>query len=254
MDPDAYFDSANLPGWEQLIFCPRGTGASDPPESPAGYRIAGYVADVEELRRHLGHEQLTLYGNSHGGMIALAYAGMHPERVSRMVLVNCPARMDNEFVEDVNLARARFLAQVPDGAERLAEADAAGERMDNDEKEEQRQRDFRTFMSRYVARLDDATTAYLDRLCCAPMNFDAAGPMYEELLGGLDLLADAKDIDVPALVLGGELDVTVPAEHMHKVADALPDARFVQLAAVGHFVEVETHDQWRELVSVFLRG
>jgi pimeloyl-ACP methyl ester carboxylesterase len=139
MDPDAHFDGANLPGWEQLIFCPRGTGASDPPESPAGYRIAGYVADVEELRRHLGEEQLTLDANSHGGMIALAFAGTHPERVARTVLVNCPARMDAEFVADLNLARARFLAQVPDGAARLAAGDQAGERTDSDDNEDDQQ-------------------------------------------------------------------------------------------------------------------
>jgi pimeloyl-ACP methyl ester carboxylesterase len=70
----------------------------------------------------------------------------------------------------------------------------------------------------------------------------------------LTLLAEAKNIGVPALVLGGELDVTVPAEHTDKIADALPYARFVRLAGVGHFVEVETHDEWRDIVTVFLRG
>jgi proline iminopeptidase len=254
MDPETYFDSANIPGREQLILCPRGTGASDPPFSPEGYHVAGYVADVEELRRHLGEQQLTLYGSSHGGTVALAYAGAHPERVARLVLVNGPARLDDGFTQGVAAARTRFAAQLSDGAARLATADAAGERLNDDKDEDERRRDFRALMRRYVAHLGAAERAYLARLTAAPMNYAAVAPMYEELLGGLDLLVNASKIDLPVLVLGSELDVTVPAEHMRAIAQALPDARFVELEGVGHFVEVEAHERWIELVTLFLEG
>src|ERR1700726_4594860 len=74
MDPEAYFAAMDLPGYELLIFAPRGTGASSFPPSTNGYRMAGSVDDLESLRKHLGVGALTFYGNSHGGMVALAYA------------------------------------------------------------------------------------------------------------------------------------------------------------------------------------
>jgi len=46
------------------------------------------VADLEALRAKLGVEKLTLVGHSWGGMLAMAYAAEHPERVRAMVLVD----------------------------------------------------------------------------------------------------------------------------------------------------------------------
>src|ERR1700734_2132584 len=93
MDPEAYFAELELPGYQVLVFAPRGTGESSAPPAGGGYGIAGYVDDVEALRVHLGEQRLTLYGNSHGACVALAYAGAHPDRVERLVLTNVPARL-----------------------------------------------------------------------------------------------------------------------------------------------------------------
>ncbi len=254
LDPGACFAASKLPGFRQLLFCPRGTGESDPPETPDGYRIEGYVSDLEELRTHLNVPLLTLYGNSHGASIALAYAEAYPGRVGRMVLANGPARMDAEFSADVAVARERFVAAMPDGEERLADAEAAGQLMRTTQDGNVRRQAFRTMMSRYVARLDDRGTAFLNQLCAAPMNFAAPGPMAAEMISGLDLLSAAKSVTVQTLVIAGELDVTVPAEHMEKIAEAMPNARFLSFDGVGHFVEVEAYDRWVEVVVNFLRS
>lgn len=50
IDPAAFYADTVLPGFRQLVFAPAGTGRTDPPKTPDGYRIAGYVDDVEELR------------------------------------------------------------------------------------------------------------------------------------------------------------------------------------------------------------
>ena len=54
-----------------VMLDPRGTGGSDAPEDTRAYTTSDYVADVEELREHLGVEQLDLLGHSHGGVVAL---------------------------------------------------------------------------------------------------------------------------------------------------------------------------------------
>src|SRR3954454_22708839 len=47
---------------------PRRTDDSDTPQDSRTYTTSDYVADVEELREHLGVEQLDLLGHSHGGV------------------------------------------------------------------------------------------------------------------------------------------------------------------------------------------
>src|SRR5437899_11617462 len=81
--------------WEQqtlIMLTPRGTGGSSRPTDRRAYAIDDYVADVEELRKHLGLERFMLLGHSHGGVVAQAYAAAYPDRVERLVLASTLAR------------------------------------------------------------------------------------------------------------------------------------------------------------------
>jgi pimeloyl-ACP methyl ester carboxylesterase len=73
---------------ELVLIDPRGTGGSDPPYDRRAFAIDDYVSDLEELRAHLGLERMLLFGHSHGGMVAMAYAARHPERVERLILAS----------------------------------------------------------------------------------------------------------------------------------------------------------------------
>ena len=212
MDPEAYFTAMDLPGFQLLIFAPRGTGDSSRPPTPDGYRIAGYVEDLESLRIHLGVDQLTLYGNSHGGMASLAYACRHPDRVARLIVTNAPPLMDDAYRAAAADLRQRFAETFEDGAERLAAADAADAALDTDIDGGERQLQFRTLIARYVAHEGPAETAFLDRLCSAPMNWESVSVMYAEMVDGLDVLEGAEKVAAPALVIAGEFDVTVPLQ------------------------------------------
>ena len=77
---------------ELVLLDPRGTGGSDPARDPRDYAIADYAADLEELREHLGLEQLLLLGHSHGGVVAVEFAASHPDRVERVILASTLAR------------------------------------------------------------------------------------------------------------------------------------------------------------------
>src|ERR1700682_96895 len=57
--------------WERftlILLHPRGTSASDRPKEKRAFVADDYVADVEELRQHLGMNQIRLLGHSHGGV------------------------------------------------------------------------------------------------------------------------------------------------------------------------------------------
>src|SRR5436190_1031227 len=62
----------------------RGNGLSDW-DVPA-FSVDAFVRDLEAVVDALGFDQFTLIGSSKGGPTAIAYAALHPERVSRLVL------------------------------------------------------------------------------------------------------------------------------------------------------------------------
>jgi proline iminopeptidase len=62
-------------------FDQRGCGGSDPSNL---HTITRYVADIEALRRHWGHESWVVVGHSFGATLAFAYAVAHPERTAAL--------------------------------------------------------------------------------------------------------------------------------------------------------------------------
>lgn len=66
-----------------------GMGLSDrPSEAEYRYTLDSRVEDFGKLVDHLGLETLSLVVHDWGGMIALSWAVDHPERVSRLVVLN----------------------------------------------------------------------------------------------------------------------------------------------------------------------
>ena len=78
-----YFDPAF---WRITLFDQRGAGRSTPSAELIDNTTQQLVADLEELRRHLGIGQWLLFGGSWGSTLALAYAEAHPERCLGLVL------------------------------------------------------------------------------------------------------------------------------------------------------------------------
>src|SRR5947209_19836323 len=70
-----------------------GCGLSDKPDdSRYDYTLESRIADREALLDHLGLDRgLTLVVHDWGGAIGLGYATRHPERVSRLVILNTAA-------------------------------------------------------------------------------------------------------------------------------------------------------------------
>jgi proline iminopeptidase len=67
----------------------RGTGQSRPPNpTSAQMTVKLFVEDVEAVRASLKIDRLTILGHSWGGMLAMAYAVAHPDRVESLILVD----------------------------------------------------------------------------------------------------------------------------------------------------------------------
>ena len=91
-----------------------GCGLSDkPPESAYDYSLKSRVDDLEALLDHLGlRENLTLVLHDWGGMIGMAFAARHPERIKRIIASNTgafPLPRSKRFPWSLRLGRSTRL-------------------------------------------------------------------------------------------------------------------------------------------------
>jgi epoxide hydrolase 4 len=77
-------------GYRLIIPDQRGYGHSDKPGLVADYDIAYLTADIVALMDALGVARASLVAHDFGGAVAWWVAANHPERVDRLVVLNCP--------------------------------------------------------------------------------------------------------------------------------------------------------------------
>ncbi|MCX6224645.1 MAG: alpha/beta hydrolase [Bacteroidia bacterium] len=74
--------------FECIIFDQRGTGLSGNVKlDSTTINLKRATSDLDDLRKHLGENQLTLCGISWGGGLAQAYASSYPEKTKKIILV-----------------------------------------------------------------------------------------------------------------------------------------------------------------------
>lgn len=193
----------------------RGCGLSD--SDVREYSLDAWVADLEAVVDGLGLQRFPLIGMSQGGAVAVAYAARHPERVSQLVLIGAYAR--------------GVLRREPTEAQRLEAATMVnliriGWGSDNDA--------FRQlFTSLFIP---DGTPEQhqwwteLERLTSSAEN---AARMLETFYQ-VDVSEQARQLDVPTLVLHPRGDARVPYEEGRRLAALIPGARFVTLDSRNH--------------------
>jgi pimeloyl-ACP methyl ester carboxylesterase len=247
----SYF--ADLAGlWEQftlVMLNPRGTGGSDRPSDPRAYQIDDYVADVEELRLHLGEERLLLLGHSHGSVVAQAYAAKHPARVRRLVLASALARFGPEQEAAMRAGMDMRSGQpwYPDAVAALDEEQEAKFTTD----QELAALFFREFPL-YFARYGEAEAGYADTLRADTINADTLLLFNREIFDTFDLRDRLPGITAPTLVITGEDDFICGPVCASEISAAIPDARQVIVGDSGHMVFVEQPQAFHDEVADFL--
>ncbi len=198
----------------------RGHGDSD--RAPDGnYRVASMAQDLAAFADALCLNRFSLVGQSMGGRVAIAYAGSHPGRVERLVLVDIGPEIAPE-----GLARIRTtVGNIPD---ELAS-------------EEQAYLLLRTASPRYSEPLLRHRIKHgFHRLADGRLTWK-----YDKVLRTQarenrrdvpDLWPDLARIDCPTLIVRGiESDVLSP-QIAKRMLEVLPDGRLVEVADAGHTV------------------
>jgi 3-oxoadipate enol-lactonase len=198
---------ARLPAHRRVRVDLRGHGLSDAPA--ADYTLAALAADVLAVCDHFGVAEAVFVGVSIGGQVALQLALDAPDRVAGLVLLDTAARIGDRDAWEARRAEVRA-----HGLEGSADAVVG-----------------RWFPPGSRAREPLAARGYRNLLLRTPV----AG-----YLGACAALRDADlrertgEVVHRALVMWGAEDAATPPALVRGLADALPNARHVEIPDAGH--------------------
>jgi 3-oxoadipate enol-lactonase len=220
----------DIPGWGRhldglarelhvIAYDFRGNGRSDKPDEAMTMKT--FVEDTVGLMDHLGVPDAHVYGQSFGGMVALALTLAFPERVRSLILAATHPGVAHAVRPRSN--------RVPKDRPWLALYSPTFVRFHPDRLEEHRRVAGRNPQPGHAAR----------RQWEAMQDFDAYGRL--------------SDIRVPTLVLHGTDDFTIDLENARVLASRIRGARLTMLDGAGHVYHWERPDDANREVLDFVR-
>ncbi len=189
------------------------------------------LADVIAVLDHLDIERATWCGLSIGGMVALRAALVHPERVTALILMDTDAGRENPWHTlkyRAMGAGARIMGLRPFLGSITQLMFGSTTRRENP-----------ALVSEWKTQFADVHVPSV--LCCL-----------EALMQRDSLLGRLHEIRVPALVLVGEEDRSLPVALSRRIHDGLRASTFGVIPAAGHLSPLERPAQVTDALLGFL--
>ena len=199
---------------------------------------------VGSIAESLGERPLRIIANSMGALWALWYALEHPERVSRLVLVGCPALLlGTSGPLGFRLLSVKRLNEIMFGMEPASAKQIRSlmRRMGHDP--DRISREFMTYMQR-IEELPAYRAAWLSLL---ETSLTARGARKHLALGDAEL----RRVVLPTLFLWGANDPFGTADVGRRACSLMPDAR-LEAVGVGHLPWLDDAVRCGRLASEFL--
>jgi len=208
-------------------------GHGDSGWSPEGaYLVEDYVRDLEGFVEQLNLGNLTLLGNSTGGRVVQVYAGIHPDRMARLVVEDVGPQRTNEIAS----AFARRVQQEENGwaseDELLASLTRGGGAVSLE-----LQRNYAHFGSK---RREDGRMVW------------KRDPNLVKGFVPTELWQYVSKIKCPTIYILGGASSIVPPEAQDRLKATLPDVRIVTMPGLGHYPHLEAPEEYLRIVQVFL--
>ena len=211
----------------------RGCGLSD--HDLTRCSVDAWVDDLRAVVDDLGLDRFPILGLSQGGPVAIAFAARHPERVSKLVLVNTYQRGRS--------ARAQTDDQV---AETEVQAELLRLGWERDDPT------FRRFFT--SSMMPDAPAETWDafaELVRRTTTVESALQLISTWRN-LDVSSETPNVTCPTLVMHSRGDLRVPFDQGRELAATIPDSRFVPLDSVNHLFRVD-EPAWGVFLEEMLR-
>lgn len=236
-DLDRLADAYRLIYYDQ-----RGRGKSADGVGAGEVTLASDIEDLNNVRKYFHLESQALLGHSWGAVLALEYALRHPDRVSRMILMN-PAPVS---ATDLVVFRKFYLQRL--GADmdkqRAIVAGSAYQEGDPEAVAARYRLHFKPALARpadYERLMARMKAGFISQ---GKQGILKARAAEDQLMRdtwqaqGYDLLPRLRGLRIPVLVITGDHDF-IPGEIAAHIAGALPNAQLVTLENCGHFTFME---------------
>ena len=216
-----------------------GTGQSLIHDGGAPISHQRWIADLEELRVHLGWERWMIFGHSYGGWVAMEYALARPSSAAGLVL--CSSAPSTAHLATMF---ERFPPELTPKDRELLEALLSFDLSDDEMVKSigsVAQMFFRSKPSPEILsifRLRPDTFRHVLTNCLPEMAI-------ENRLG---------EVDAPTLVVAGDDDWQIPNEVTTGLAAGIPGAKAAMIPGVGHYPFVEDPLRFVEVVRKWLSG
>ena len=225
-----------------------GCGLSDKPvDSGYSFTLQQRVDDLESLLEALGlREKITLVLHDWGGMIGMAYASRHPERIARLVILNTgafPLPAAKKFPLALKICRDTqfgvFLVQGLNAFARLAARVGCKRHPLSKELREAYCSPYDTWHHRI------ATLRFVQDI---PLSSDDPGfSLIQEVADGLHRFSA-----LPMLILWGERDFVFDHHFRDEWQRRFPAAEVHSFADCGHYILEDAQEEVVPLISDFL--
>lgn len=225
----------------------RGHGRSSLPVDPSAIELVDHARDLDAVRDAIGGGPVVLIGHSMGCQVALEHLRTHPEGVRGLVLI-CGASGRITYSFKGTDVLAQLLPQMIEYVEAHPElARAIWSRMPAP---------VALRLALLSGEVDARSITPADLLPYMRHMVDIDMPMFLRMLrsAGEHSAADLMpQIDLPALVIGGDRDTFTPPRFAEEMAAALPRGELMMVSGGTHVVPLERKEMVRESVERFLR-
>lgn len=213
---------------------------------PAGYDygLASRIADIEALVESLGLRRVHLVVHDWGGPIGLGFAGRHPDRVGRIVLMNTAAFPSGRIPARIALCRTPFLgALLVRGLNGFAEAATwmamASRRLTWDER--------RAYLYPYDSWENRIGVHRFVRDIPLERGHPSR-PALDEVFAGLSRLGSHEK-----LIVWGARDFCFDESFLSRWREIFPEARIERFENAGHYVLEDAGGDARVRIRDFLK-
>lgn len=235
----------------------RGYNLSEKPEAVSAYAVPELVADVKDLLAQLSPDRpAVLVGHDWGGVVAWAFAALHPQALSKLVILNAPH--PTVFARELASNPLQQKASAYVSLFRSPRAEAALGGVPG------------AAVFENSVRPDCFTAAdraaYLEAwsqpgALTAGLNYYRAMPVDPPSEHGTPLAANAKlalaqavpvHVPVPTLVIWGEQDTFLLPGNLQGLEAYVPDLRIERLSEASHWLHHEQPERVNTLIREFV--
>lgn len=230
--------------FECILFHQRGTGLSSNVKLDSStINLEKAVQDLNDLRKNLGLEKLTICGHSWGGMLAQAYASTFPDNTEMIVLVNTGG-------PDMSFWPVFFNDNIP-MRRYPAERDSLKYWNNQPDSEISLFRRALFFVLPYFYDHEIGLKELPPMMKLSPFNERMNNLMLKDLYHNYNLNSRLGNYKNHCIIIRSRQDI-IPAEAICQIKELLPQTEIITIERCGHFPHLEHPDEFYKILRKVL--